>query len=272
MSGMILRPYPNIMLPAGQVKPQGVPQIDWTHPLAQSLISYYFDTGLGFYIDLVTGNITTVGTGSTYPSVDASPNGTGFVFAPTGSLAIQDPSTFSRTSWAAPYSFAVGFQQLGTIGAGTQPSYAAVQDASGNDALLLYYLPAQTSLFLSSGNAAGLKLAPVPAANTFNVAAFVTTGASSSIGYLNGVVSANTGVQSNTYTNVIIHFVAGQSAFNGTGANNGPNAQVFFMAIWNRQLTSAEALQLYTDPYSLLVPAEPEMQIVQDDLQAQILL
>lgn len=38
--------------PSGQVKPTGLPTIDWTHPLASGLVAYGIDTGWNFYAAL----------------------------------------------------------------------------------------------------------------------------------------------------------------------------------------------------------------------------
>jgi hypothetical protein len=259
MSVPILRPWPNQLAPPKQVKPQGIPQIDWSHPLAQGLISYWFDTGMGFYVDLVRGNVTGLGTGSTYPPTDASPYGTAFKFSAGGPNVIQDPAVFFRTSWAAPYAFSVGWFARGATGAGAFPVYAGLLDGPvGNTALGLFKDTANSNnLFLSIINADAISLGTPPTSG-FHVASLTTTGASSQDGYLDGALK-NSNTLTNSYNNVFIHFVAGGPAVNSTSSTEGPNASVFYFAIWERQLTAAENQLLWTDPYCFLVPAEPEM-------------
>ena len=254
-------PWPTQLGTLGQVKPQGVPRIDWTHPLALGLISYWYDTGLGFYVDLVTGDTTTSGSGSIVPITDASLYGTGFEFPNTGPQVIKARGLFPRQSFAAPYSYACGWNALGAPTASTYSSFFNVYSDSGTAAIQVYCAPTG-ALFSTLANSAGIALTPSATAPTsgFHVAVGVATGASAESAYLDGVLKG-TDTSTATLSSSTFRMVINGLSKDGTDAS-GINAQLFFGAVWSRPLTADEAKFLYTDPYCFLLPAEPELPVL----------
>lgn len=253
----LLRPWTQTIWAPGQVKPNGVPRIDWRHPLAWGLLSYWFDTGNGFYIDLVSGQITTKTAtgGTTVAPRRATQYGTGFGF--TSTLTEQaDPANARNQAWAAPYTFATGFQQIATPTTGSPVWFGLVD--TGNNTLAFY---GNTPGFSYGNNGAPNTTTVVN--GTFYVMVASATAASAQNTFVNGVNLGAT-TSSTAYTGTILHY-----AFNSNGAtydNAGSptecGAAVFFGAAWQgRALTQTEATLLYTDPYCFLVPLGADWQV-----------
>lgn len=253
----ILRPWPFQLQSTGQIKPEGVPVIDWSHPLARGLISYWYDTGEGFYVDLVTGDTTVLG-GISWPTTEASPYGTGFKYTNIAREGLQGSRNFPVQSWAHPYSFATGFYQRAAPTTATAATYFGLADAAGGVPILLYYGSSGTILYAATANeATGINLGGPPANGTFNVVACSTTSSTSKSAWLNGIKTTQSGI-TQTYAGSNLKPVFNQFR-TSSASNDVVGAQVFFGAVWNRQLDDADAQQLYTDPYCFLVSPEPEL-------------
>ena len=95
-----LRAGPASLWKNSQVKPTGIPRIDWSHPLTAGLIAYWWDLGNGRHIDLVSGHTTVLDTGGTEPSRASSQFGSGTSFAAV-STSTHDPAQFPIQTWAA---------------------------------------------------------------------------------------------------------------------------------------------------------------------------
>lgn len=260
MSLRILRAGPTSLWTPGQVKPNGVPRIDWTHPLSRGLIAYYWALPPSTYADLVSGQIA-ANVPATAPTHVVSKYGVG-----VGHTAVNDsvvsgtPATIVNPpnvqSFTAPFSFAGGWWQVGafTVGADANNNWVGIQANSTNGP---YFGAGSTSEFqyFSSTADSGITSATIPGANNFYIALGVAASSSASTLYLNGVSIGTSSTATNNSTNTGQWWQFGQLDPNG----GNPNAHVFFGALWNRALTAQEALQLYLDSYCFLIPPEAEM-------------
>jgi hypothetical protein len=250
----ILRVGPTRLWTPNQTKPVGVPKINWQHPLAFGLISYWFSVGTGRPVDLVL-NRQSINDASALSAVGAAtPYGQAGAYTGANQSS-HDPANFPVQSWAHPYSCAAGFYQIGSATVTSTPGYFGVVDATGNDAFMLYN-PSATTFGLSIANNSPANNFTF-ANNTFYVVVGATTGASSWNCWVNGVAQT-AGALSTTFagTNIGVEFGATSLNLAGPGFTN---AVTFWGAIWNRQLSQAEAILLYTDPYCFLLPPESSM-------------
>ena len=259
MPSSILRPWTSKIWAPGQVKPNGVPRINWQHPLSWGLVAYWFDTGNGFYIDLVNGRITTktASGGTTAPGRTVTPWGQGFKFI--ANLSEQaDAAVGLNQAWAAPYSVACGFVPYGAS-SGTDACLFALVDNAGNDAFA-FFAPSTTTWGLSYSNAAN-PFTLTQVANTFYVIVGAATGTTAQSSWINGVAqTAGTATSAFTGSGMHYTFNAQTSTYNSS-SGSFCNATVFFGAAWlKRSLTQTEANLLYTDPYCLLLPPSPEFE------------
>lgn len=249
-------------LSRGQVKPQGVPRIDWTHPLAQGLVFYAFDTGTGVVLDLV-GNRPQNFAGTIDPS-GATPWGTGKTYGGSGAVYFNSDADI-RNPQTAQFSCACAYVQTGTVAAYTRPFGRTAENGGGQP----YYNwdweinPVGNGQNIVSFNAAAGSFTTTRATWTGNannvftsLLTTVNAPATTAIGYAQGqsIGQDTTDGASNDNNGDYIIFAAGTitspSSFIGS---------VFYGALWNRVLTAAEALQLHLDPYCFLIPAEAEM-------------
>lgn len=250
----ILRAGLNKLWHPGQVKPAGIPRINWDHTLSHGLIFYWLDSATGNYVDLVSGNVSSIAAGGTWASVDSSPYGSAVSFSNTvQSQGQQAAGDFFRQTWAAPFSFATGWYQRSTP-SGSTPTFFQMSDAVGNDAFACFIFSGNISANFSNQSASSLG---ATANNRFNVVVGSATGASAASFYLNGgaavSVSATTSYSAGGVRPVINSF--GPTSTTGSAIG----AQVFFGGIWSRALSREEALLLYTDPYCFLLPQETLM-------------
>jgi hypothetical protein len=254
--GAILRVGPDKLWLPGQIKPGGVPKINWSHPLAANLISYWFDTGQGFYLDLVTKEISVLG-GVSFPPIDASPYGTGFKYISSLRQGMQEPNNFPIQSWVAPFSWAAGFLQLNAPSLTTAPTYFGLADAIGDTPLSFYYSNGGVTLRAYAGNqaGAGLSMGSAPVNGTFNVAVAAALDSTTKAAWLNGISQGTETGVSTSYSGANLKTLVNQFR-TGSGTSEQVGAQVFFGAIWSRSLSAQEALQLYLDPYCFLMPAD----------------
>ena len=248
----LLRVGPQRLWFPGQVKPNGIPRIDWTHPLANGLLFYAFDTGLGPPIDLAGGNIgVSQGSGSA-PTTGVTANGTGLqynagtsyvytlaslgsqvptsgtlacafntVAAPTGGAGICNLSTSSGSEGYFDF-------EWNSVGGGGVQSYAA---AGGNT-------------FVGATGASG-------ALNTY-ISMVETEVANTAIQYLNGAQSASA---SATLPSPLINSASQVAIGDYVGAGFPYKGFIPYVGVWSRALSAAEVLQLHQDPYCFLLPA-----------------
>jgi hypothetical protein len=271
----ILRIGPSLWLP-GQAFPNGVPGIDWTHPLAKGLTSYWFAVNDSTYLDLVTFDSTVKGAGTKNVLPIAKPTkfgrGPGFTL---GTHFCQSSRVTASFAVAAPYSCVCGWYQLGapTISTGN-PGWFGVADTA-NSTPFAVYIPGAGQVGISFGNVAS-PFAFSVVADTFYVAVGAATGVAAQSSWINGIAqTAGTGTSAFTGTSDTYCF--GDMDKDAGTTTAFVNSTIFFGAYYSkRALTQQDAIQFYTDPYCFLIPPEGEMPALAvtaaDILRAQIWL
>ena len=254
----ILRAGPRQLSVLNQVKPVGVPRINWQHPLAQNLVSYWWalDNGSGF-IDLVTADSTKKGTGTknTLPVAGSGQFGTGSAFAAVTNFC-EGINLSTVQAWTAPYSFALGWFQF-AIQPGATGGYWGIADAPGNDPFAVFENGATTIGFSYGNTASAFSFTPV--INTFYVGVGAATGATDQSSWINGIAQT-AGTATSAFTGSTLRYVFGDIAADSSNNGQGSNATIFFGAAWSgRALNASEAALLYTQPYCLLLPQETSM-------------
>jgi hypothetical protein len=264
----LLRPFSHKLWTPGQGKPVGPAAINWLHPLAQGLAAYWWplDSGSG-YINLVNGDTTKAGTGTA--NVLPVPKATAFGAGPsctTGTTLCESVQGFPATT-PPLFSIACGFYQIGAPTATINTFYFGAADINGNDAAAVIAITS-TTFGISFGNAAS------PFSFTFTNNTFYTvvgsqSAATTNLSWVNGI--AQTAGTNGIFSGAGQKYIFGNSAADSSVTSSFANAAVFFGGFWNRPLTQADAILLYTDPYCFLLPLEPEMMIIQSAAVADIL-
>lgn len=258
----------------GQTKPGGnkLPRIDWTHPLANSLLHYGWDTGglsgLGAtaaqnVIDLVTGwTFYTMGQPLNYPVAQGTPYGVGMVYNSNISNNLTSTASIQAATAAGNYTFASAFIQTSNPPSDSQPFVrTANNNASApyiNWGLDINASGAGTNQIRAGVNNSGA-YASTPNAtfggnNTFTTAVGTLAGGAGTSTltlYLNG--AATTSVGSITPASVNTNDVIGYGTTSSAGTQNSFNGLVFYGAFWGRVLSAPETLQLHLDPYCFLL-------------------
>lgn len=245
-------------LTRGRVKPyHSVPRIDWSHPLAAGLVAYCYDIG-GAVIDLVNGGfLTPVGAlGS-----QESQFGRGLEFPTTG-YGFMPPLPTSKASQyggSAPFSLSLGTFCVGDS-VNAEAVIVSVQDAGNStDTECGFNSMDPTTVAGIYGNSTTVSFGQRLIHNSFQTWGFSATSSSAGSQYGNGVF--DTSVATTTIfslTNPEIMYST--AASNAPSFSGGINGFVPYFAIWgSRALTAADHLQLYQDPYSLLIYPEDEM-------------
>jgi hypothetical protein len=253
----------------GQIKPNGLVRIDWSHPLTTGLLFYGFDTG-AWIIDLVRGtNQTLVGT---YDTGGMTAYGSGIAYNNDGSFLFPSDANIDAAGSpvsGAGYSWACAYVQTGTVGSFTRPFGRTAQNggsqpflnwdfeinpsAAGQNVAVADFAGSGPSVQTSgqwTGNANNtftslaasiLNLGPL------GTLTFYAQGAQISQSTLSVPVAST--------TNAGIFFSGASSA----GAVSPFIGKVFYGAFWNRVLTAAEVAALHADPYCFLISAEGEL-------------
>jgi hypothetical protein len=238
---------------SGQIKPDTLvlPRIDWTHPLAQGLVFYGYDTGLGFMVDLVSGARNTTSRGTT-PSLGRSLWGRGFAYTNGGGTVLFSNAPVMNLTAAAPYSAACGYVNTGTV-AGSSAIFG-LADTLANTPVIFYLNISgadQTQVGYELGNAASVNVTGLNSQNLFHTAGAVATSGTTSRLFFDG---KDQGAGTTTPTTSLSN---NQPIFNGddtdTASGNGFAGHVHFGALWKgRALKAAEFQQLHYDPYCFL--------------------
>lgn len=262
---VILQAWPNQLQIPKQVKPQGVPQIDWTHPLTRGLNFYAFDVGNGFYVDLVSGQPGVVQGSGTGPSTAATPNGAGTLWNAGKSVIFNLPK-------AAATSAIGSFAAAGFSGTSGQLSTGlANYTGSGNAYLDMEFRTEvgnnKLEVWGGVGGASRVGLWTTPLVNTYFSIGAAGDGANQSA-YGNGqsvgsIASSQSLLVLGTAPQIAIgDYVGGGAAYAGSA---------FYVGFWDISLSAQEWMQLHLDPYCFLVPAEPEMMALGETFSAQSL-
>jgi hypothetical protein len=243
----------------GQQKAAGIPVLDRSHPLAQGLLFYGFDTGLGVIVDLV-GNTagkrlnSTAGNAVTQWGQGVSWNTSDAIYFPS-SAAVRAATAGGGFSWACAHvpntSLLMNCSPFGRAAnnGGTQPFFNwAFDTAAGVNEM--------TAAFNNSGTA-GYQPASGGVASTVN-------------GFNSLLATAGVNGQSTLYQNGALSSQSATSAFNFASTNTNDDiifggisaagsqdsytgGCVFYGAFWNRVLSAAEAFRLHFDPYCFLI-------------------
>lgn len=254
MAGILRAGSTKLWTPSNQVKPNGIPKINWSHPLAANLVSYWFDTGFGIHVDLVTGDYTTANpnTTGTFPAVRQTSFGSAGNF--TGTADTQSRNKAGLQNLAQPYSFAMGWYQFAAVGGSAGNTLWFSQNDNVAPTTGIGFICTVTTNVEPQVANNNLGTGFTPAVNSFNVFVVAANGATSWPAWCNGKLIA-TGTTTTAFTAANTMFYS----FND-GHFGGPNAVFFFGAVWNgRALTITEAQLLYTQPYCFLLPQESSM-------------
>jgi hypothetical protein len=283
-----------LWVPGRQLKPIGVPRINWSHPLARDLICYFFDTGDAI-VELVRGwSSSTLGVPVSYG--DNSPFGASLRWLGTQDTAIwfdtanRDPrlrtlnsvSGFTAACACYPTTEAVANTTASATDQGIF-SRVRINGNAGTDsmhwfAFHLYRIAAgnnQFALAIADSNGVISRwCAP------YNAASF--TGLASVGNYHTLTMTMNgAGTQSQAYgdgynitgtaftactlhngTDTTDHIVFGNKTTT-TQANNSdipyPGGYIFWGACWDRELSHSDHALLHNDPYCLLLPGNERM-------------
>jgi hypothetical protein len=246
----------------GQVKPNGVPRIDWSHPLTRGLLFYAFDTGMDSVVDLVSGARGALQLGIVGRSAAANGAGVGYL----GPASAQGSYLFHLTQLQGAFtnsSVACGSLTFGTTDVGVTPF-----SVSGTNYYVdfeEYYATTHISSF--NGGPNGARWFGVQ--NNGNYLSMVCTfdGINANL-YGNGSfqdgVACLAAVQSldNTAQVSMGDYVNGNS-----GVGIPVNGMVLYGGVWGRLLTPTEITQLHLDPYCFLLPPLGPVQNVMAQVQ-----
>lgn len=243
----------------GQVKPQGVPRINWQHPLAAGLVFYGFDLGNGLILDLTTGRPMILG-GGTQPTTVASPWGTAINWTPSNQVKYFTSDALIRAvSAAPPYTVATACVPTDTTQSNGIP-FGRSANNNSSPFMNWGFQDKGSGTMLAVVNSAGgytqVGSTLTYSANAFLSLALVATSSSAAAFYANGAATGSS-------TGLSIQSVNSGDGVGFSGNNPGTTTAqwdglVFYGAFWSRALSQSEALLLHTDPYCFLLP-ESEM-------------
>lgn len=256
----MLRSFARLQRP-GQQKPQGVPRIDWTHPLTQGLLFYGFDTGTGLILDLVSGRVmNTVGT---LVGQKTTSNGTGIAYSTLQSNYFNSDTIIQAATAAPPWTCATGFQTSGALSNNAQ-IFSRTANNSASQPFANWGFQAsgglgQRGLVNNGGSLGTTATGAVPTTNVFSSLVMVARSSSTLGFYQDGaqVGADTTGLSiASANTDDAICFNGNSSA---SVVNPANNVVVFFGMFAARAWSADEIVQLHRDPYCFLIPAEAEM-------------
>jgi hypothetical protein len=237
-----------LFIPRGQVKPRGIPRIDWKHPLAVGLVFYGFDTGEGEIIDLVSYRKATYSSGR--PPVRPSRFGNGFQWTSSQQSSFPQDGRIQKAEVdgsTQAFAYACGCMKTSTAGNfnslfGRIANNGASQPFWNFDFEFNASNAGQNTVRASANNV-GTQSSPTNWTGlTDNVYVTLLNNCFSAVQHFyaqakliatNGAVSG----QVNTNADMII---------SGAGFT-------YWGAMWNRPIIDAQITQLHVDPYSFLI-------------------
>ena len=241
---------------SGQIKPTGVPTIDWTNSLTASLIFYGIDTGQGSIVDLVGGRMMT-STGSI--TTDSGPFGSGFDY-PGGSsgnsTGFASDSTIDNATASPPWTIACAAIQNGSSGNGFALFTRSANNA-GSQPYLNWSLgspnPALVNFQINNGGS----LAYVGTSYAVSTGPFFSFGgvalsASTAAFYADGIQSGSTSTGLSIQSlNTQDPLVFGSNSPVPASSHNWAG-WIPYGAFWNRALSSGELASIHANPYSFI--------------------
>jgi len=251
---------PSLVLPARWRKqPQGIAQIDWTHPLARGLV--YFAVGNETNApDLVTGAL-------------ASPIGTSRIVAGAAGLGYNSSTTDGTRGWSHPLGAPVkaittDFTVAMLVDVASLPLTAKLLSIPYQ--LNTYTTPFTALALGRSASGSRLAISVTDSATTTKTFAppdssFTLTGLQTLVGTRSGAAASfyrngvDCTVNTNTLTTAPMVFGAGDtvSLLNHSAKSPGENcsATVHWAGLWNRALSADEQRELHYAPYQFVRPA-----------------
>lgn len=236
----------SLILPR-QVKPRGVPRINWKHPLAAGLVFYGFDTGEGEIIDLVSGRKATYASGR--PPVKPSRFGSGFEWTTQSATFPQDGRIQKAQVDGSTQAFAYA---CGCMKTSTAANFQSLFGRSANAGASQ---PFWNWDFEFNANNAGQG----------------TVRASCTANGTQSTPTNWTGLTDKVYVTLLNNLFGGSQHFyaqaklistNGSIAGQvNTNADIvmagagftYWGAMWNKPIIDAQILQLHLDPYCFLI-------------------
>jgi len=246
--------------PRGQIKPPGIPVINWHHPMSAGLIFYGFDSGDGSIHDLAGGRAPAgYVSGSTIPPIGTTYLGNAISWQGSASYSFPPDAIIKSVTASGVFTFACGYIKNGTVVSFSRP-FGRTANNNGNPSLNWDFEAnwngnGQATVRCqvdSSGAGTGIdnSWTNAPANNVF-VSILGTVGGGNGAWYaqgaLGGTGSGLTVQSADTNSNILF---SGASAASVTNPFIG---FVFYGAFWSRQLSSFEAMWLHYHPYSHLV-------------------
>lgn len=245
----------------GQIKPRGIPRINWSHSLAQGLLFYGFDTG-DIIIDLARGLPQQQAPSTTIaPSTEFSQYGSGIGWNNSDSKYFASDSAI-RTATAGKHSWACAYVQTGTAGSFARPFGRTAQNGGSEPFVNFDFEINRSGLGQNIVNAAWFD----GPAGTFDISSDWTGNANNVFVSLAATFTSTTNVDfyaqgqkiGPTTTALGSSDTSDAIIFSGSSSAASSNpfvGNVFYGAFWNRTLTAEECLQLHLDPYCFLVPS-----------------
>jgi hypothetical protein len=247
----------------GQTKPFGsTPQINWSHPLAQGLVFYGYDTGTGVILDLASQNNQSQSTLGTVDPNSTSAFGSGINYGGSGTRYFNSGAAIQNLT-SGNLSCACAFIKTGTVGSFSRP-FGRTANNGGSNPFANYAFDINAAGggqnhiqvdFNLQTNAVTVGSIVFPGDNLFTsaVGTFSWSGSQTTAWiYVNGGSNSTslTDVRQLTSltTNDAIIF-SGQSAASSQDQFVG---FVYYGAVWNRTLSIEEVGQLHIDPYCFL--------------------
>ena len=256
----LLKPFANVLSPSLQMLPSGSLDIDWTHPIANGLLSCHVPGIMGT-IDLVTGQ--------NYLSKDGSPI---FGLSRDGPALISNGTNTGGMSGTAPAAllnlpsisiFLSGYQG----GAATQFSHplGISYDSVPNDPYLYIAFTNNTTanVWQLEFNSGGPGFYQSTSGFTYTQNADISLGGTfnsvSGNAYLYGY-----GVEKASLTGLTSAAQAGSTArfilmYEASMSTQDTAISCNIACFWGRELSHDEMAQLDREPFCFLVPAEYEL-------------
>lgn len=253
-------------IPKKTPKPLGIPTINLDHPLAEGLVFYAFDTGLGTYIDLI-GQRPCKMLG-TPPTPTPSAWGQGSLWGGAGSAMFSQDTAIQAVTASGTYTYACAYVQTADVGIFARPFGRTALNAGGPPYVNWIFdinNPAggngNQSTISFEVNSGGQDYSATVSGNAQNAwmsLAGVATGGASVGCWINGIQQATISPPSLSSTNTNADLII--SGNSNAGVGNPWTGFVFYGALWNRKLTPDQLLQLHDDPWCLLqVPGAPQI-------------
>ena len=244
----------------GKKKPWGsIPRINLMHPLARGLVFYAYDTGGGLVVDLISGSKPTR-LNTANPSHKPSPFGAGLKYpggATSGSLVWPALPAVNTILAARLYSIACAWYYTAVPGIAFTCSFGLNDAGNVSDASFLFNATATDDMQWSVNNNNPVAFTS-NTLNKFHSLVGANTGATAQSVYFDGALKTTTALTASITTTTSRPCIGTLDPAT-TGQGNDQTGWIYYGAVWNRTVTSAEAFLLHNDPYCFLIYPEDEM-------------